>query len=92
MIYSAIWDFHFIHIPLNCGITYFHTGGIELAHAMFTRMAGWGSSRSVGSEKQLGGNGTAATSDANINDTHASGMLRKPVDGHGPARHGDDMV
>ncbi|KAK7928607.1 pap2 superfamily protein [Apiospora marii] len=92
MVYSAIWDFRFIHIPLNRGIPYFHNGGVELAHAMFTRMAGWGSSGSVGGEKQLGGNGIAATDDAYTNDTHASGMSRKPVNGHSLARHGDDMA
>ncbi|KAK8040756.1 acid phosphatase/Vanadium-dependent haloperoxidase [Apiospora phragmitis] len=94
MVYASIWDFRFNHIPLNRGTPFPYTGGAELAHAMFTRKAGWGggSVGAHGSDKHIGGeghglhnNGTA-TDGAYNNGTYGNdaGMShsRKPV-GHG---------
>ncbi|KAK8032565.1 hypothetical protein PG990_002299 [Apiospora arundinis] len=93
MVYAAVWDFRFNHIPLNRGTPFPYTGGAELAHAMFTRKAGWGSGGSLGGhhggDKHLGGeghglghnNGTMADG-AYSNGTHnGAGMShsRKPV-------------
>ncbi|KAI6780790.1 uncharacterized protein J7T54_001098 [Emericellopsis cladophorae] len=43
MVYAAVWDFRFNHIPLNRRAPFMYTvEGAELANAVFTRHAGWG--------------------------------------------------
>ncbi|CAM1507805.1 Fc.00g046530.m01.CDS01 [Cosmosporella sp. VM-42] len=43
MTYAAIWDWRFNHIPLNRGASFsYGIEGAELADAVFTRKAGWG--------------------------------------------------
>lgn len=44
MVYAAIWDFRYNHIPLNRGspFMYGHGHGSELSNAVFTRKGGFG--------------------------------------------------
>jgi diacylglycerol diphosphate phosphatase/phosphatidate phosphatase len=43
MVYAAIFDFRFNHIPLNRNIPFtYGAGPVELSNAVFTRKVGWG--------------------------------------------------
>jgi len=42
MVYAAIWDWRFNHIPLHRGSPFPYTAQAELANAVWTRKAGWG--------------------------------------------------
>jgi diacylglycerol diphosphate phosphatase/phosphatidate phosphatase len=47
MVYAAIWDWRFNHIPLNRGSAFDH-GSAELSDAVWTRKVGWGTHHSGG--------------------------------------------
>ncbi|KAL2137243.1 hypothetical protein VTI74DRAFT_6454 [Chaetomium olivicolor] len=47
MVYAAIWDWRWNHIPLNRLTPFMYGGGAELEGATFTRRAGWGNVGSV---------------------------------------------
>lgn len=97
MVYAAVWDFRFNHIPLHRGTPFPYTGGAELADALFTRKAGWGGAAGAvsghrGAEKHLGGHHNGAMADGPYHPGAGASYSRKPVGGHGPARHSEDMV
>jgi diacylglycerol diphosphate phosphatase/phosphatidate phosphatase len=90
MVYASIWDWRFNHIPLNRGAAFSFTGDSELANAMWTRKAGWGTFGTDGvydDKHRHGHHNNGAFTHAG-----ASTHNRKPVPGAHPARHGDDIV
>lgn len=56
MVYAAIWDFRYNHIPLNRGSPFMYGGGhgSDLEHAVFTRKAGWGGKAAAAAGHQAG--------------------------------------
>ncbi|KAI1323725.1 acid phosphatase/Vanadium-dependent haloperoxidase [Xylariaceae sp. FL0255] len=108
MLYASIWDWRFNHIPLNRYQPFAYSmGDVELADALFTRKAGWGSG---GGGMGAGGQGNGKFTphggvmghghDHGYNGTMGSdGYARDGVSGSGngvsrkavPSR-GDDMV
>jgi membrane-associated phospholipid phosphatase len=51
MVYAAIWDWRYNHIPLNRGSPFMYGAGggdVELEHAVFTRKVGWGGRAAAG--------------------------------------------
>ncbi|KAI0155534.1 phosphatidic acid phosphatase type 2/haloperoxidase [Pestalotiopsis sp. NC0098] len=82
MVYAAIWDWRFNHIPLNRGAPFAYGGsGMELGDALWTRKVGWGSGdhgffHGHGHEKTHGNDYGMSTNGANgVGTAHP----RKPV-------------
>ncbi|KAG6040798.1 hypothetical protein E4U41_007015 [Claviceps citrina] len=84
MVYAAVFDWRYNHIPLNRGSAFSYGGhgdGVDGVDAVFTRKAGWGGSRGV--EK-----GHAAAAAASGSAAH--GTQEHGVTGHGLGPHGHD--
>lgn len=54
MVYAAIWDWRFNHIPLHRGSPFTYTGETELADALWTRKVGWGTHGAGGFHEKHG--------------------------------------
>jgi len=90
MVYAAIWDWRWNHIPLSRAAP-FAFNNPELASAVFTRKVGWGSSGGERFHDRWGRHGHGhATSGHHTNDVnngvfhngaHNGGIARRPVGG-----------
>ncbi|KAI1263550.1 phosphatidic acid phosphatase type 2/haloperoxidase [Xylariaceae sp. FL1019] len=80
MVYAAIWDFRWNHIPLNRYQPCFYThDGVELRDAMWTRKAGWGIGSPYGNKH-------------NHNGVHGSNGAGNGVSRKAVPNRGDEMV
>ncbi|ORY72142.1 phosphatidic acid phosphatase type 2/haloperoxidase [Pseudomassariella vexata] len=85
MVYCAIWDFRFNHIPLNRGQPALFNDGMELSHAVWTRKVGWGVDHGMGGKH---GHGHGHSGAGNGYDTGygagpGTGVPRRPVGSNG---------
>jgi diacylglycerol diphosphate phosphatase / phosphatidate phosphatase len=87
MVYAAIWDWRFNHIPMHRGQAFMYGGDMDGVDALWTRKAGWGLS-GHGHYKNGVGHGHHGKHAAGNSD---AGLPRKPVPSR-PVGHGDEMV
>jgi diacylglycerol diphosphate phosphatase/phosphatidate phosphatase len=80
MVYAAIWDWRFNHIPLHRGSAFSFGGDHDFHKALWTRKAGWGAAATGGAlhhEKHGHGThgvpGTHGTHGAHHNDVYPEG-------------------
>ncbi|KAK0385431.1 hypothetical protein NLU13_7907 [Sarocladium strictum] len=91
MVYAAIWDWRFNHIPLNRGSPFMYGAGqgAELEHAVFTRKVGWGG-RAASAGGHLAGKGLKGHHhDGFSNDHHNNGIGH--TNGHSNAMAADGV-
>ncbi|KAK7752145.1 hypothetical protein SLS62_005889 [Diatrype stigma] len=102
MVYAAVWDWRFNHIPLNrTNASTYALGGMELEEAVWTRRVGWG----IHPTEHYGGGAGPHHAGAANNGVGGSGVgtgtgggvthPRKPIGGAGAGsapRRGDEMV
>lgn len=87
MVYAAVWDWRFNHIPLNRGAPFpYALAEAELADAVWTRKVGWGPG-GAGGFGMAGGHGHHGAGHHGAGFSHP----RKPVPS-GAGHRGDDMV
>lgn len=102
MVYAAVWDWRFNHIPLNRGAPFAYSLEAELADAVWTRKVGWGPGgaggfgMAGGQPGAHGGFGGHHANGAGVGagvGTGGAGFShpRKPVPS-GAGHRGDDMV
>ncbi|KAJ1323598.1 diacylglycerol diphosphate phosphatase [Microdochium nivale] len=88
MVYAAVWDWRYNHIPLHRNVPFRYDGSDELSDAVFTRKAGWGEGMSAGAANN---NNSSAAYAGGVNNGYAAnqGYAQEPQGHHNHhTRHG----
>jgi diacylglycerol diphosphate phosphatase/phosphatidate phosphatase len=85
MVYAAVWDFRFNHIPLSreIGFTYSEQAEFEnFRNSFFTRKAGWGTGAGMGAPGDATAGFGGGLGGGYGSGTHGASISRRPVGGY----------